>query len=174
MRKAFTLIEVMVAVIIISIVIASLLQLFSNNTRFFNKLGQKIDLSMQATLLFDNGTVGFEKEGLMLDELLKDFNPDDELRRKLKEMKAKVDYHTVMRLDEGSLSDEDKTAAGVDTADQSAAATTLEIPRENLYVKRRRRLHGPDRYQQLNEQQVTKTVALADGTRHRACLVRDF
>lgn len=38
------------------------------------------------------------------------------------------------------------------------AAGALEIPRNEVYLKRRQRLHGPDRYQQLSERQVTKVV----------------
>ena len=135
MRRAFTLIEVMVAVIIITVVIAGLLQLFANNTRFFDKLDQKVDLSTQATLLLGAGAVGFEKDEIKLDELTKDFDLDDELRRKLKEMKAEVDYHTVMQMDESSLSEEEQdTVDELDTEGQSAAAATLEIGRTSLMI----------------------------------------
>jgi len=49
--RGFTLLEVLIAVMIISVVIGSLLQLFSNNTTTFSSIHQKIVHTNTTTLL---------------------------------------------------------------------------------------------------------------------------
>lgn len=101
----FTLIEVMVAVMIISVVIASLLQLFSNNTTLFNTVQKQVGSAMQSTLLLGNREVGFEKDSVMLDELVKAFDIDDALRRRLKSQKALITYTEVRTMDLSGMED---------------------------------------------------------------------
>jgi hypothetical protein len=89
----------MVAVMIISVVIASLLQLFSNNNTLFNTVQRQIGSTMQSTLLLGNKEIGFEKKSVTLDDLVKGFDVDNELRRSLKSQKALITYTEVRTLD---------------------------------------------------------------------------
>ena len=106
MRKGFTLIEVMVATMIISVVIAALLKLFENNAHMFETIQKKSTISMYGTLLLGVKGLGFEKDKMRLDELVKDFKVENELRRALKERRVEIDYQEVMRLDGNDFQDE--------------------------------------------------------------------
>lgn len=133
--EGFTLIEVMISVMIISVVIASLLQLFSTNTRLFGTLEQKIELSTEGSLLLGVENIGFEKKSLHFDDLVKDFVIDDELRRRLKEIKAEVVYQELMRLDSADFMEETEELAeeqDITLTDASAKAVALEIGRTGL------------------------------------------
>jgi prepilin-type N-terminal cleavage/methylation domain-containing protein len=136
--SGFTLIELMVAVMIISVVIASLLQLFSNNTTLFNNVQRQIGSTMQSTLLLGNREIGFEKKSVMLDELVKGFDVDDELRRSLKSQQALITYTEVRTLD---FSEMEEAPAGSEEEPQEEIvyeegemAQALEIGRTTLRI----------------------------------------
>ena len=97
--KAFTLIEVLVSVMIISVVIGSLLQLFSTNSHAFSSIQQKILQTHKTSLLLGNKIYGYENKTVDLAELLKDFNLDNDLRRKLKREKVSIIYTEVTSID---------------------------------------------------------------------------
>ncbi len=97
-REGFTLIEVMVAVMIISVVVAALLQLQSNNTYTFSKL-QKMQKNLQFVSLLQGSKYGFENESLSLDRTVERFDLDDDLRRELKRIEAKVLYQKLDTID---------------------------------------------------------------------------
>ncbi len=133
----FTLIEVMIAVMIISVVIAALLQLFATNTRLFSTLEQKIRLSTEGSLLLGVENMGFEKESIHLDELVKDFRIDDDLRRRLKDTKAEVFYQELMVMDSADIMEEVEELAEEDNrtvTDTGTGAVRLEIGRTGLLV----------------------------------------
>ena len=98
-KKAFTLIEVMVSVMIISVVIMALLQMKSNNSHILTSLKNQNDTNQYISLLISNKDYGYEKKTIRLDTLVKEFNVNDELRKKLKNIKAKVIYNKVNRID---------------------------------------------------------------------------
>ena len=145
-RTAFTLIEVMVAVMIISVVVASLLKLFSNNTHMISLLDDRLDASMYATLF--NGEIDgvgsefcFENDEYFVSDLVKDFRLEDDIRQKLKDMKVKIVYTIVQQIDAADMQDaieESEDAqnedGSVDEAQGSNAAsielgkTTLQLP----------------------------------------------
>lgn len=136
-RAGFTLIEVMVSVMIISVVIASLLQLFATNTRLFSTLEPKIDLSTGGSLLLGVKDIGFEKQEIRLDELVKEFQVDDDLRRRLHEIKTKITYQELMTLDSADFMEEIEDMAEEDNrtvAETSTDAVQLEIGRTGLLL----------------------------------------
>lgn len=91
-KNAFTLIEVMVAVMIISVVIMALLQMQGNTSHAFSKLAKTIKMNQYSSLFISNSDYGFEKESVDLDDLLSEFKLEDKLRRELKTIKVKVNY----------------------------------------------------------------------------------
>lgn len=121
MRKAFTLVEVLIAVVIISIVIAAQLQLFSNNGKLFERMRTKIDNALLLTLILGDDTVGFEDSKLFLDELVKPFNVDDALRQRLKAQNSELFYQEVKRIEAGDVAEQ-----GDDTVSDEEAAQNEE------------------------------------------------
>jgi len=121
MRKAFTLVEVLIAVVIISIVIAAQLQLFSNNGKLFERMRTKIDNALLLTLILGDDTVGFEDSKLFLDELVKPFNVDDALRQRLKAQNSELFYQEVKRIEAGDVAEQ-----GDDTVSDEEAVQNEE------------------------------------------------
>jgi len=101
LRGGFTLIEVMVAVMIISVVIMALLEMYANNTYIFSTTKKQIKANQYASVLIANDKYGFEDTNLRLSDLLDDFDMRDELRRKLKEVKVKVIYKELEQIEDG-------------------------------------------------------------------------
>ncbi len=98
-KKAFTLIEVMVSVMIISIVIMALLEMKSNSSYILNLLKQQSNSTQYISLLISNDDYGYEDKSIRLDALVKEFDVDDKLRKRLKDIKAKVIYREVETID---------------------------------------------------------------------------
>ena len=140
-HKGFTLIEVLVAVMIISVVISALLQLFANNSHTFSSVHQKILQTNMSSLLLGNEIYGYEDKKMDLSELVKDFNINDDLRRKLKDKKIEIIYTEVTSLNfddaaeslaeaEGESGDNDE---GLVT-ETSEVANSLEIGRTTIKI----------------------------------------
>jgi len=134
--NAFTLIEVLVSVMIISVVIGALLQLFSTNSHSFSSIQEKILQTHKTSLLLGNTIYGYENKTVDLAELLKDFNLDNDLRRKLKREKVTIIYTeiTSVNFDDAAESiaeiqkDDNLNNEAIET--QSGAATnSLEVGR---------------------------------------------
>ncbi len=126
-RKAFTLIEVMVAVLIISVVIMALFEMQGNNSHFFSRFYKKIQVNQMVSFFISNKENGFEKRDVYLDDLLSEFNLEDELRRKLKEVKVELDYE---ELDQISMNEDEEDSEDVfrdEEEDETDSEVVLEI-----------------------------------------------
>ena len=136
--------EVMVAVMIISVVVAALLQLQSNNTETFLRL-KKMQHSLQYASLLQGSKYGFENDSLTLDRTVERFDLDDDLRRELKDIHAKVIYQKLETIDtkefddtftdEQSQSENDQTPLVIEIGrtilqlpDASASVMRIRIP----------------------------------------------
>ncbi|MEA3228667.1 MAG: prepilin-type N-terminal cleavage/methylation domain-containing protein, partial [Campylobacterota bacterium] len=83
-KEGFTLIEVMIAVVIISTVIMALLEMFANNIHIFSTLTKKTQINQYSSFFISNPDVGLEDEdALTLYDLIDDFDIEDDLRREL-------------------------------------------------------------------------------------------
>ena len=140
--SGFTLIEVLVAVMIIAVVIGALIQLFATNTYTFTSVQQKIFQTNKTTLLLGNEIYGYENKKVDLAELVKDFNIDDDLRRLLKKNKAEIIYTEVTSIDFGDAAEAIAEVEGAqnDNEDEgliseaAEATNALEIGRTTLKV----------------------------------------
>lgn len=103
-KSAFTLIEVMLAVMIISVVIMALIQMYSNNTHIFSAYKKQINTNQYLSLFIENENYQYENDDLYIDDLVTEFDLDDELRMKLKEKKVRLSYQELRRID---ISDRD-------------------------------------------------------------------
>lgn len=138
LSRGFTLLEVLIAVMIIAVVIGSLIQLFADNSRTFTSVHQKILHANITTLLVGNMIYGYEDKKTDLAELVKDFNIDDDLRRKLKAVKAEIIYRDVTTIDfnEAAETIAQEQSSGGETlvTEAGEASNTLEIGRTTLKI----------------------------------------
>jgi len=107
-RDAFTLIEVMVAVMIIAVVIIALLQMYANNTHIFSSMKEQTKTNQYSSFLVSNQNYGFEDKNIYLYALVKDFNLKDDLRRELKKIKIKMLYKELEAIDIGNQSNDEE------------------------------------------------------------------
>jgi len=98
-KNAFTLIEVMVAVMIISVVILALIQMYANNTHLFSSMKKQTKTNQYSSLLISNDNYGYEDKNINLNDLVSDFDLENSLRRELKETKVKVIYTELETID---------------------------------------------------------------------------
>lgn len=93
----------MIAVMIVSLVIAALLKLQGNTNHLFNRLQSDQRRSSYATLLLWNPTYGLNKSQGTLYRLVDNFDMDDELRRELKKSKFNIEYKKLQTLEIDNL-----------------------------------------------------------------------
>ncbi len=127
-RDAFTLIEVMVAVLIISVVIMALIEMQGNTAHTFLKFNKQLKTTQYLSYLLSNKNYGFDESKIDLDELLSEFRVEDELRRELKEIKVKISYDEIDTID-FSESDEEEGEEEVSTG------MVFEIGKTNLELE---------------------------------------
>jgi len=134
LRGAFTLIEVMVSVMIISVVIMALLQMQGNNTYMFSKLKSKLEINQYASFFIANKDYGFKKESVYLSDLLNEFVVEDDLRRKLKNIKIKIRYEELDKYGDSNTSQGDSSdmlleigKSSIDVDDSTVSIMRLKI-----------------------------------------------
>lgn len=91
-RAAFTLVEVMVSVMIISIVIMALLEMHGNSTNLFRNIKERLHISFFPSLFIANSEYGYENKTVFVDGLVKEFPIDDNIHRELKDKKIDIVY----------------------------------------------------------------------------------
>ena len=123
----FTLIEVLVAVMIIAVVIGALIQLFATNSYTFSSVHQKILHTNTTSLLLGNNIYGYEDKKVGLAELVKDFDIDDDLRRRLKKEKVQILYTEVTSIDFGDAAEALAEAKEGEYNDEAAISETTEV-----------------------------------------------
>jgi prepilin-type N-terminal cleavage/methylation domain-containing protein len=133
-REAFTLIEVMVAVMIVSVVIAAMIELTGNSSLLLENVRKKSQ-NLQYLSLLRESRYGFEDDKANAARLLERFDLDDDLRRALKAIPLHMDYKEKERLD---LSKFDFNASDVmeettdQTQQQSQSNLVLEIGQSGI------------------------------------------
>jgi len=135
-RRAFTLIEVMVAVVIISIVIAALLQMMGNSTNIFSKIKKDSTIGQYISMLVSSQDYGFEDKKITLDQLSADFEFDSHLRRKLKSIKTRIIYTELESIDMSEF--DENTSEEVIEEDESKQVNSsmiFEIGKSTLKFK---------------------------------------
>jgi len=106
-KRAFTLIEVMVAVVIISTVILALLTMNGNNTHLFSSFKQQAKINQYASFFISNAEYGLEDDSVVMDDLVSEFDVESDLRRELKEIKVELKYQIVEQIDLSEYEEDD-------------------------------------------------------------------
>lgn len=135
MRKAFTLLEVMVAVLIISIVIMALLQMRGHSAHIFSSLTQKLEINQYLSFLVSNDDYGFEQDSLTADRLLKDFDVERGLRQNLKKVKIDLIYQELESIDLDEQDDDNPSSGMIFETGKTILKTdrsSVSLPRIRL------------------------------------------
>lgn len=135
-RRAFTLIEVMIAVMIVSVVIAALLEIQANTNNKFMQI-QKIMHSNQynSFLLSQREHYGFERSSSDMYSLLEDFDLVSDLRRRLSATKIEIEYTELDIIDTSKFmggSQQDEPQEGRIQEGAQNAGIVFEIGRSQL------------------------------------------
>jgi prepilin-type N-terminal cleavage/methylation domain-containing protein len=133
-RGGFTLIEVMVAVMIISVVIGAILQLESNNTHLLLKIQKDQEAQQYVSLVVGNDKYGFENEEVTLDRFVDRFDLDDDLRRELKAQKIALIYQKVEELDLSEIEDVNITSGAITSLE--IGKTIIKLPHSSASIVR--------------------------------------
>lgn len=131
-RKAFTLIEVMVATIIISVVGLSLLQMHSNSANMSNTMQKKFAFSDWALMAAFENKIEKRKKNLRYDTLMKAFNVDKRSIREGLKQKGLLSTTLVERIDSASIK---KQMEALDLDIPVSDALRLEIYQQNIEVE---------------------------------------
>lgn len=89
----------MIAVMIVSIVIAALFKLRGDTNNLFTQIQQNQKYKTYTTLLLWERDYGFHKKSLNLYRFVENFTIDDDLRRELKEIKIDLKYTKLKSID---------------------------------------------------------------------------
>ena len=120
---------------IISVVIMALLQINANNTHIFSQVKHQETATQYLSLLI--GTkYGFENEKISLEELVSDFDLDDDFRRELKHTDIKIVYQLLQSIDTGMFDESENEQEESDTRKKNSAGTIYEIGKSTLKTKR--------------------------------------
>lgn len=85
MKKAFSLVEVLVAVALISVVIATTLQLQQNNLHILDTNDKRVELNSYFSLVSNTR----DKDSFRVDDVIK--FKDDDIRKEFKDIKVKLE-----------------------------------------------------------------------------------
>ncbi len=109
-RSAFTLIEVMVAVMIVSVVIGALFSMQGNIThKYFSAQEMMRTNQYSSFLLSGDDTYGFDKSNIDMKRLVDEFELESDLRRKLSAIKVNLDYEELSTIDTNELDADTQT-----------------------------------------------------------------
>ncbi len=134
-KPAFTLIEVMIAVMIISVVIAALLQMRGNSTFLFINMNKKSQVNQFATFFVDNDKYGYENTSTSLDELVSEFDMENDLRRELKNNKIELIYQELKVIDMADFVSDDTQESYEDEASDGVPTMIFELGKTILKTK---------------------------------------
>ena len=141
-KKAFTLIEVMISVLIVSTVIMALITMNGNNTHIFSSFKKQTQINQYTSFFISNKEYGFEDDSVDLDDLVSEFDVEDELRKELKEIKVDIIYQIIDEIDmsdfEENEDDSEEDMQEYETEEETKEVTSsliIEIGKTVLKVK---------------------------------------
>ncbi len=136
-RSAFTLMEVMVSVVIVSVVIAALLQMQGNTTHKFFGIKEMMKTNQYNSFLLSlSDEYGFESSKMDMQRLVDDFELENDLRRRFNSMKLEIKYEELTTIDTSELEDEPSTDSGEESFEVDAGAPLIfEIGKTSLHMK---------------------------------------
>lgn len=132
-RNGFTLIEVMIAVMIISVVIGAILQMRGNSSFIYEKIDQNAKINQYLSFFIANNDFGLERKSTTMKNLCDEFELDSELRREFSSIKLNIDYKKLdildmSEFDEGAELVVETGKSIIHTKNSSASLIRVRIP----------------------------------------------
>ncbi len=135
-KNAFTLIEVMVAVMIVSVVIAALLQMRGDTSHKFLGIKKMMQTNQyNSFLLSQSDKYGFEESNIDLYRLVDDFDLESDLRHRLKNIKLKVDYEVLDTIDTAEFDESAKPSEDGEEVQTDTTGIVFEIGKSSLQAE---------------------------------------
>ena len=127
-RSGFTLIEIMVAVVIVSIVIAALLEMQGNTNHKFLQIRKMMQSNQYNSFLLSQADkYGFENDKLDMERLIEDFRVESDLRRRLSAIKAEIEYVELDTIDTSEFEDGGTDENGEDLPEEDVQTSTTGL-----------------------------------------------
>ncbi|MGE4419530.1 MAG: prepilin-type N-terminal cleavage/methylation domain-containing protein [Sulfurimonas sp.] len=104
-RDGFTLLEVMIAVMILSVVIMALLQMYANGVHIFKSVNIKSQTNQYISFLTGNEKYSLQNDTFSLDRLVEEFEIEDELRRELRDIKVELLFENIKNTKSSSIAE---------------------------------------------------------------------
>lgn len=132
-RNGFTLIEVMVAVMIISVVIAAIIQMRGNSSFLYERIDKNAKINQYLSFFIANKDYGFEKKSTTLKNLSEEFELDSELRREFSYIRLSIDYKKLNIIDTSEMDEDSELVLETGKSiihlnDSTASLIRLRIP----------------------------------------------
>ena len=122
MRPAFTLMEVMVAVLIISVTLGAMLQITHNAGFIYERGKNRSDILPRATLAFANPLEEHPSENIDIKSIAESFGvKDDDILDILRDAEPKLESELYSQIDLSETDDEDEEMLEEDDTTQSQA-----------------------------------------------------
>lgn len=104
-RDGFTLLEVMIAVMILSVVIMALLQMYANGAHIFKSVNIKSQTNQYISFLTGNEKYSLQNDTFSLERLVEEFEIEDELRRELRDIKVELLFEDIKNTKSSSIAE---------------------------------------------------------------------
>ncbi len=98
-RAAFTLLEVMISVMIISVVILALFEMRANSNLMFFKIEDKSKANQSLSFFIRQKDFGFENKKTSMKNLITDFELNSELAKEFSDTKVDIKYIELESID---------------------------------------------------------------------------
>lgn len=98
-RAAFTLLEVMISVMIISVVILALFEMRANSNLIFFKIEDKSKVNQSLSFFIGQKDFGFENKKTSMKNLITDFELNSELAKEFSDTKVDIKYIELESID---------------------------------------------------------------------------
>jgi len=122
MRPAFTLMEVMVAVLIISVTLGAMLQITHNAGFIYERGKNRLDILPRASLAFANPLEEHPSEDIDIKSIAESFGvKDDDILDILRDAEPKLESELYSQIDLSETDDEDEEMLEEDDTTQSQA-----------------------------------------------------
>jgi len=97
--SAFTLLEVMISVMVISVVILALFEMRGNSSLIFLQIDKDTKVNQYLSFLIAQKDFGYEDKRTTMKNLTTEFEVDSDLRRKLSSTKVDITYSELESID---------------------------------------------------------------------------